>query len=104
MSSPADNYKGFTDLARVQVEGTDYRVHVRTNASVYFLSIATFLTCLHKVKFNHFVGCVSGGPDHRPQLRYDIRFGNQVSIPGKAMNDARRHRSQMMKGVTPVNA
>ena len=32
MSSPADNYKGFTDLATAQVEGTDYRVHVRANA------------------------------------------------------------------------
>ena len=29
MSSPADNYKGFTDLASAQVDGTDYRVHVR---------------------------------------------------------------------------
>lgn len=32
MSSPADHYKGFTDLASAQVEGTDYRVHVRANA------------------------------------------------------------------------
>ena len=32
MSSPADNYKGFTDLASAQVEGTDYRVHGRANA------------------------------------------------------------------------
>ncbi len=32
MNSPADHYKGFTDLASAQVEGTDYRVHVRANA------------------------------------------------------------------------
>ena len=32
MNSPADDYKGFTDLASAQVEGTDYRVHVRANA------------------------------------------------------------------------
>lgn len=32
MISPADHYKGFTDLANAQVEGTDYRVHVRANA------------------------------------------------------------------------
>ena len=33
------------------------------NTSVYFLTFATFITCRHKVKFNHFVGYVSGGPD-----------------------------------------
>lgn len=32
MISTADNYKGFTDLATAQVEGTDYRVHVRAKA------------------------------------------------------------------------
>jgi len=32
MSDLADSYKGFRDLAKVQVEGSDYRVHVRTNA------------------------------------------------------------------------
>lgn len=32
MISPGDNCRGFTDLASAQVEGTDYRVHVRTNA------------------------------------------------------------------------
>ena len=32
MSGPADDYKGFTDLVSAQVEGTDYRVHVRANA------------------------------------------------------------------------
>lgn len=32
MSNPADNYIGFRDLAKVQVEGSDYRVHVRPNA------------------------------------------------------------------------
>jgi phage replication-related protein YjqB (UPF0714/DUF867 family) len=32
MSNPADNYMGFRDLAKVQVEGSDYRVHVRPNA------------------------------------------------------------------------
>jgi len=31
--STADNYKGLTDLATAQVEGTDCRVHVRANAS-----------------------------------------------------------------------
>jgi phage replication-related protein YjqB (UPF0714/DUF867 family) len=31
MSSPADSYKGFSDLARTQVVGTDYRIHVRPN-------------------------------------------------------------------------
>lgn len=34
MSSPADHYKGFMDLASAQVEGTDYRVHVRANAGI----------------------------------------------------------------------
>lgn len=32
MSNPADSYMGFRDLAKVQVEGSDYRVHVRSNA------------------------------------------------------------------------
>ena len=32
MSNPADNYMGFRDLAKVQIEGSDYRVHVRPNA------------------------------------------------------------------------
>lgn len=32
MSRLADSYKGFQDLAEAQVEGTDYRVHVRANA------------------------------------------------------------------------
>ena len=32
MSSLADGYKGFQDLAKAQAEGTDYRVHVRANA------------------------------------------------------------------------
>jgi phage replication-related protein YjqB (UPF0714/DUF867 family) len=32
MSNLADSYVGFSDLAKVQVEGSDYRVYVRRNA------------------------------------------------------------------------
>ena len=32
MSSPAVGYRGYADLARQQVEGIDYKVHVRANA------------------------------------------------------------------------
>jgi phage replication-related protein YjqB (UPF0714/DUF867 family) len=32
MSNPADSYEGFRDLAKFQVEGTDYRIHVHPNA------------------------------------------------------------------------
>lgn len=31
MSNPADSYMGFSDLAKVQVEDSDYRVYVRPN-------------------------------------------------------------------------
>lgn len=40
MSSVADGYKGFEDLAKAQVEGTDYRVHVRANAGSSIAVIA----------------------------------------------------------------
>lgn len=40
MSSPADNYKGFKDLANAQVEGTDYRIQVRVNAGSSMAVIA----------------------------------------------------------------
>ncbi|MBK6675880.1 MAG: poly-gamma-glutamate hydrolase family protein [Rhodocyclaceae bacterium] len=32
VSSPAASYRGYSDLAGQQVEGTDYQVHVRANA------------------------------------------------------------------------
>lgn len=32
MSSPAADYRGYADLASHQVEGTDYKIHVRANA------------------------------------------------------------------------
>lgn len=33
MNNPADDYAGYDDLSKAQVEGTDYRVHVRPNAA-----------------------------------------------------------------------
>jgi len=40
MSRLADSYKGFQDLAKTQVEGTDYRVLVRPNADSSIAVIA----------------------------------------------------------------
>lgn len=40
MSNPADSYRGFRDLAKVQVEGSDYRVHMRPNAGSSIAVIA----------------------------------------------------------------
>ena len=40
MSRLADSYTGFKDLAKVQLEGTDYRVHVRPKADSSIAVIA----------------------------------------------------------------
>src|SRR5665213_33047 len=40
MSSPAVGCRGYADLARQQVEGTDYKVHVRANAQSSIAVIA----------------------------------------------------------------
>ena len=62
-----------TEISRLRATSACLRLPSSTcdtafvrNVSVYFLSFATFITCLHKVKFNHFVGYVSGGgPDQK---------------------------------------
>jgi phage replication-related protein YjqB (UPF0714/DUF867 family) len=40
MSNPADSYMGFSDLAKVQVEDSDYRIHVRPNVASCIAVIA----------------------------------------------------------------
>jgi phage replication-related protein YjqB (UPF0714/DUF867 family) len=40
MSDPAENYSGYGDLAKAQIEGTDYRVHVRPIAGSSIAVIA----------------------------------------------------------------
>lgn len=40
MSNPADSYMGFRDLAKVQVEGSDYRVQMRLNSGSSIAVIA----------------------------------------------------------------
>lgn len=40
MSNPADDYEGFRELAKAQVEGTDYRICVRSNVGSSIAVIA----------------------------------------------------------------
>lgn len=40
MTHPADNYRGFSDLAHVQVEGIDYRIEVRPHLDSAVVIIA----------------------------------------------------------------
>lgn len=40
MSNLADRYMGFSDLAKVQAEGSDFRVHIRSNAKSSIAVIA----------------------------------------------------------------
>jgi len=40
MNSPAADYRGYADLADAQIEGTDYKVHVRANAQSLIAVIA----------------------------------------------------------------
>lgn len=79
MSSPADSYKGFKDLANAQVEGTDYRIQVRPNAGSSIAVIAPHGASIEQ--YTSDVACAVAGTDFNLYMFEEFRHaGNYAAL------------------------